>query len=163
MYSGGTLLGNVTPVGTVATYDAGVLGTPGSLPNVPGTYYVYAIANPLPSDPTCRPFQLITVVVNQQFTAGTSGGVTICETNTATIDLFSLITGEDLGGTWTQVTGSGGFFDAAAGTFTPSIGSTTSTFNYTVASLLPCANSTSTATVTINAQPVAGRWLNNYM
>ena len=45
MYTGGTLLGTVTPnVGGIATYDAPVLGSAGSLPNVLGSYYVYAIA-----------------------------------------------------------------------------------------------------------------------
>jgi hypothetical protein len=64
MYTGGTLLSNVTPASGVATYNPGVLGTAGSLPNTAGTYYVYAIANPAPADTTCRPFQLIQVVVN---------------------------------------------------------------------------------------------------
>jgi hypothetical protein len=41
MYTGGTLLSNVTPVAGVATYDAPALGSTGSLPNAPGTYYVY--------------------------------------------------------------------------------------------------------------------------
>ena len=64
MYTGGTLLGNVTPNTGTANYNPGVLGTPGSLPNVSGTYFVYAIANPTPAGATCRPFQEIKVDIN---------------------------------------------------------------------------------------------------
>ncbi|MFN7331617.1 MAG: beta strand repeat-containing protein, partial [Flavobacterium sp.] len=64
MYNGGTVLGSATPnASNVATYNPGVLGTAGSLPNVLGTYYVYAIANPTPSNPTCRVFGFIEVQV----------------------------------------------------------------------------------------------------
>ena len=64
MYTGGTLLANATPNGSgIASFDPPALGLPTSLPNIPGTYYVYAIANPAPADATCRPFQLIQVVV----------------------------------------------------------------------------------------------------
>jgi hypothetical protein len=86
MYSGGTLLGNVTLVSGIATYDADVLGATGSLPNIPGTYYVYAIANPTPSTITCRPSQQIIVTVNagpliyphgENPTCGCDGKVTI--------------------------------------------------------------------------------------
>ncbi|MBK8600511.1 MAG: Ig-like domain-containing protein [Flavobacterium sp.] len=88
--------------------------------------------------------------------AGTDGGITICETNTTTINLFSLITGEDLGGVWTRTSGTGGTFNSAAGVFTPNIGATTSTFSYTVLGSNPCPNDTSLATININQQPNAG-------
>ncbi|WP_460200297.1 beta strand repeat-containing protein [Scytonema sp. NUACC21] len=156
MYTGGTVLGTVTPAAGVATYDAGVLGTTGSLPNTPGTYYVYAVLNPTPSDATCRPNQLIQVVVNEGANAGTDGSVTICETNTATINLNTLILGQDPGGTWVRTTGTGGVFNAAAGSFTPTAGSTSSTFTYTVNGIPPCSNDSSVASVIINSQPDAG-------
>ncbi|MFM2229239.1 MAG: hypothetical protein RL607_497, partial [Bacteroidota bacterium] len=64
MYMGGTLLGNATPNASgIATYNPGILGTAGSLPNTTGTYYIYAIANPVPSSATCRPYQEIIVTV----------------------------------------------------------------------------------------------------
>ena len=72
------------------------------------------------------------------------------------INLFTLITGEQAGGTWTRNTGTGGVFNAAAGTFTPAIGVTTSTFTYTLTGTAPCINDSSLATITINAQPIAG-------
>ncbi|WP_425556451.1 beta strand repeat-containing protein, partial [Flavobacterium chungnamense] len=157
MYTGGTLLANVTPnAGGIATYDAPVLGSAGSLPNALGTYYVYAIANPAPSDVTCRPFQLIQVIVNTSPNAGTDGNTTICETSIATINLSSLITGEQAGGTWSQTGGTGGVFNAASGTYTPAIGATTSTFNYTLTGVAPCTGDFSIATVNINPQPNAG-------
>ena len=76
MYTGGTVLGTVTPVAGVATYDAPALGLPGSLPNVAGTYYVYAIANPTPTEIDCRPYQEIIVIV------GDGGGATINASST---------------------------------------------------------------------------------
>ncbi|MCZ8145516.1 choice-of-anchor L domain-containing protein, partial [Flavobacterium sp.] len=156
MYSGGTVLGTVTPAAGVATYDAGVLGATGSLPNTPGMYYVYAILNPTPSDATCRPNQLIQVVVNDGANAGADGAITLCETNTATINLNTLISGQDPGGTWVRTTGTGGVFNAAAGLFSPTAGSTTSTFTYTVNGIPPCLDDSSVASVIINPQPDAG-------
>jgi hypothetical protein len=88
--------------------------------------------------------------------AGTDGGITICETDTTTINLFSLITGEDLGGVWTRTSGTGGTFNSALGTYTAAFGSTTSTFAYTILGSNPCPNDTSIATVILNLQPNAG-------
>ncbi|NQY07574.1 MAG: hypothetical protein HRT68_15605, partial [Flavobacteriaceae bacterium] len=64
--------------------------------------------------------------------AGTDGSIDICDDSTTLIDLYSLITGEDTGGTWVRTSGTGGTFNAAAGTFLPAPGATTSTFEYTV-------------------------------
>ena len=63
MYTGGTLLSNATPAAGSASFDPPALGNSTSLPNIAGTYYVYAIANPTPTDPACRPYQLIQVIV----------------------------------------------------------------------------------------------------
>ncbi|MCX6172764.1 MAG: hypothetical protein NT048_08005, partial [Flavobacterium sp.] len=98
----------------------------------------------------------ITVTVNQQPDAGIDGTTTICETNTVAIDLFSMITGEQAGGTWTRTSGTGGIFNAGAGTFTSSTGATNSTFTYTLLGTSPCVNDTSLAIININAQPIAG-------
>jgi hypothetical protein len=50
---------------------------------------------------------IATVNVNNQPDAGTDGN-TVCESSVSSIDLFSLITGEDTGGTWSRLTGTGG-------------------------------------------------------
>jgi valyl-tRNA synthetase len=89
-------------------------------------------------------------------TAGTDGSTSICDNSTTAINLFSIITGEQTGGTWSRVTGTGGTFVAATGTFTPATAATTSTFRYVVTGTAPCSNDTSIATVTINPQANAG-------
>lgn len=82
--------------------------------------------------------------------AGSDGVITVCDTSTTTIDLYSLITNEQPGGTWIRTTGVGGTFSAVTGTFTPSPNATTSTFTYVVSGNAPCANDTSNATVIIS-------------
>jgi gliding motility-associated-like protein len=65
MYTGGTFLADVNATSGQAVYDAPALGLLGSLPNSIGTYYVYAIANPVPLNATCRPFQEIIINVDK--------------------------------------------------------------------------------------------------
>jgi gliding motility-associated-like protein len=91
MYTGGTLLGNATPSSGTASYNPGVLGTPGSLPNTAGTYFVYAIANPTPAGTTCRPFQEIRVVVNSTplIPTVTTTAATCLANGTATVSNYS--------------------------------------------------------------------------
>ena len=96
------------------------------------------------------------LIVNPLPNAGTDGAITVCETSTTAINLYSLITGEQSGGTWTWVTGTGGTFNAAAGTYTSSVGATTSTFTYTITGNVPCINDSSVATVSVMQQPNAG-------
>jgi Secretion system C-terminal sorting domain/Bacterial Ig-like domain (group 2) len=88
-----------------------------------------------------------------QSNAGTDGGTIVCDSSSSTIDLFSLIAGAQTGGVWTRATGAGGVFNAAAGTFTPAAGATTSNFVYTIAGVGTCVDDSSVATVVINAQP----------
>ncbi len=99
---------------------------------------------------------IVTITVNPQSNAGADGATTVCDNSSTSIDLFSLITGEQSGGVWTRTTGSGGTFNAGAGTYTPAVGATTSTFTYTITGTAPCGNDASVATVTINPQPNAG-------
>jgi len=99
---------------------------------------------------------IVTININPQPVAGTDGNATVCDSSTAAIDLFSLITGEQTGGTWTQTTGSGGTFNAVTGTYTPSTGATTSTFTYMLIGAAPCIDDSSLATININPQPIAG-------
>ena len=93
MYTGGTLLGNVTPSTGTASYNPGVLGTPGSLPNVSGTYFLYAIANPTPAGATCRPFQEIKVDINSAplVPTITTTAATCLANGTATVSNYSAV------------------------------------------------------------------------
>jgi hypothetical protein len=122
--------------------------------SIPGAYtVVYAI----PSGPGC-PGTFVTTIVSiyQQANAGTDGSTTICESSLSIINLYSIITGEETGGTWVQTSGTGGTFNFLAGTFTPTMGVTTSTFTYTVSGTSPCSNDSSVVTINISPQPVAG-------
>ena len=91
------------------------------------------------------------ITINSQPTAGTDGNTTVCDNSVAVINLYSLIIGEQTGGTWSRTSGTGGAFNGVAGTFTPAIGATTSTFTYTLTGAAPCVDDSSIATVNINA------------
>ena len=92
----------------------------------------------------------LTVTIVPGVDAGNDGSTTVCDHSTSTINLAGLITGEDAGGTWTRTQGTGGTFNASAGTFVPAVGATTSKFKYTVNGTSPCPNDFSYATVNIN-------------
>ena len=130
-----------------------ITGTIDPSASVPGTYVVTYTTPPGP-DPPFVTTALVTIL--EQSNAGGDGAVTVCETSTTTIDLFSLISGEQLGGTWVRVIGTGGTFNASAGTFTPAVGATVSSFVYTVEAPSPCLWDASVATVNITSQPDAG-------
>jgi len=100
--------------------------------------------------PCINDVSVATITINPQPNAGADGSTAICDSSVASIDLYSLITGEQAGGTWTRLTGTGGTFNAGAGTFVPAAGATTSTFQYNLTGIAPCVNDVSIATVTIN-------------
>lgn len=96
----------------------------------------------------------ITVTIGfPQSYAGTDGAIMVCDSDLTPIDLSSLIIAEQTGGVWARTTGTGGVFNAAAGTFTPALGATTSNFVYTITGVGTCVDDTSVATVVINQQP----------
>ncbi|WP_035656489.1 hypothetical protein, partial [Flavobacterium enshiense] len=138
--------------GTGGTFNAAA----GTFVAAPGTttstfqYSLTAIA------PCIDDVSVATININAQSNAGTDGSTIICDSNTSSIDLFSLITGEQAGGTWTRLTGTGGTFNAAAGTFVAAPGATTSTFQYSLIAISPCIDDVSVATININPQHIAG-------
>ena len=140
------------PTGSGGTFNAGA-GTYIPAAGATTSTFLYTVTGVAPCTTDTS---LATVTINPQPNAGTDGGVTVCDNSVASIDLFSLITGEQVGGVWTRPTGSGGTFNAGAGTYIPAAGATTSTFLYTVTGVAPCTTDTSLATVTINPQPNAG-------
>jgi uncharacterized repeat protein (TIGR01451 family) len=111
-------------------------------PSTAGTYYAFRTAYT-----GCIDTVQINVTLSNPANAGTDGSTSVCANSISAIDLFSLITGEQAGGVWTRLTGTGGTFSGS--TFTPATGVTTSTFRYIVLGTAPCANDTSIATVTI--------------
>ncbi|MBC7642442.1 MAG: proprotein convertase P-domain-containing protein, partial [Flavobacterium sp.] len=88
-----------------------------------------------------------TVTVNPTPNAGTANSTTIQETDFNIINLFSLLSGSpQSGGIWIRISGSGGIFNAIAGSFQADASTTpVSTFQYTVTNI--CGTSTSIVTV----------------
>lgn len=130
-----------------------ITGTIDPSASVPGTYAV-TYATPPGPDPAFVTTTLVTILA--QPNAGINGSVTVCESSTTMIDLFSLIYGEQPGGTWTRVVGVGGTFNASAGTFTPAFGTTTSGFEYRILATAPCTDDYSVAFVEVFSQPDGG-------
>lgn len=95
------------------------------------------------------------IVIARQPVAGTDNSITICDSNTSPIQLSSILTNEEPGGAWSQLTGTGGVFNNS-GTYTTANGATTSTFLYTVTAVSPCINVTNVATVVVNPRANAG-------
>lgn len=115
------------------------------------------IADPDGGGPCLSSTDNATVTVQVPANAGTATApAAVCDNSTMPIDLFSLLVGEQAGGVWTRATGTGGSFDANAGTFTPAPGSTSSTFTYTVMGVAPCSDDEETVTVNITPQLSAG-------
>ncbi|MBL7829172.1 MAG: hypothetical protein JNJ57_21230, partial [Saprospiraceae bacterium] len=102
----------------------------------------------------------VTVTVNQPVNAGTDGlPVELCAGNAQTIQLGTLITGEDAGGTWAETSAfpsGAGAFNASSGAFNPSNQAPgLYIFRYTVTAALTCPNQTSMASVEIHPVPIA--------
>jgi gliding motility-associated-like protein len=95
------------------------------------------------------------IVIARQPLAGTDNSITICDSNTSQIQLSSILTNVEPGGSWSQLTGTGGVFNTV-GTYTTANAATTSTFLYTVTAVSPCLNVTNVATVVVNPRANAG-------
>jgi hypothetical protein len=100
-------------------------------------------------------FSIMELSVSHTESAGTDGSLTVCDSSQGIIDLYSLITGEQSGGTWMRANGSGGTFNATTGTFVPSTGATSSIFIYTVNGSA-CPDDSSIVTITVNSCVVCG-------
>lgn len=90
------------------------------------------------------------IVVNPIVSAGSDNAANLC--NNTSINLNTLLSGADSGGTWAETTGTpSGQFTAGTGIFdanglTPGV----YTFDYTVNGLAPCGNDVSTFTITVD-------------
>ncbi|MES2865066.1 MAG: T9SS type A sorting domain-containing protein [Bacteroidota bacterium] len=114
------------------------------------SYFIYVVSTPCSTTDS----SMAIVNINPQPIAGLDGSTSVSEASTTPVDLFSLITGEQAGGVWIRTTGTGGTFNAGAGTFTPAIGATSSTFMYSLTGTAPCVNDVSMATINIDVVPV---------
>ncbi|MFN0083077.1 MAG: hypothetical protein ACKVOM_11225, partial [Ferruginibacter sp.] len=149
-----SLNGNTPAVGTGSWSLVSGSGT-FSNPNSPTTsvsglsigtnVFSWTIANG-----SCIKIDEVNINVLRQPNAGADGSLSICSSSTSTINLFSIITGEDAGGVWTRSSGTGGVFNAVAGTFTPDITTTNSTFTYSLTGTSPCLSDNSLATILVN-------------
>jgi large repetitive protein len=129
-----------------ATFVAPTAGTTVVNGLVPGTYNFVKDIN------GCT--DTVKVVNNAPASAGVGSATTVNINSVTTIGLDGLLTGEDAGGTWTRLTGTGGTFDNLLGTFIPT-NATNSTFRYTKTGTAPCPTATADVTVNINNLPVA--------
>ncbi|HEX2617553.1 MAG TPA: hypothetical protein VHL57_08425, partial [Flavobacteriales bacterium] len=120
-----------------ASYDPAV--------DVPGVFtYTVAGTAPCPADQA-------TVTVSETSTpnAGADGTITLCATD-ASVDLFTLLTGADGGGTWAAPGGA-----AHSNTLDPA-SDASGVYTYTIAAVAPCTGDQAQVTVTINNPPNAG-------
>jgi hypothetical protein len=135
--------------GTGGTFNAGAgTFTPGA--GVTNSTFTYTVTG---TSPCADVASVASISITPSANAGSDGSSSVCDNDANSINLFSVITGEQVGGTWTRTTGTGGTFNAAAGTFTPAAGVTSSTFTYTVTRAAPCADDFSIAAVDINPAP----------
>jgi trimeric autotransporter adhesin len=99
----------------------------------------------------------VTFTVNSQVTAGNDNLTNpICNTSGSTIDLNTLLSGNNATGTWAETTASGQF-NTTTGVFNAS-GLTAGTYNftYTVAGSAPCPNDVANFSVQVNQEVTAG-------
>ena len=102
----------------------------------------------------------VTITVNPEVFAGQDAVESrVCEGETLIVDLFAQIDGEDIGGTWTETSGTssvGGAFNAAAATFnTTGQAPGTYEFTYTVLGIDPCPDDAIAVQVIVDPLPIA--------
>ncbi len=125
------------------------------------TYTILKIRN---ATTTCEtifaPARNLIITIDPPVNAGVDGTRIVCGNDLIPINLNNVITGQQLGGTWQDVSvlPLGGTFVAATGTFTPDSNpnfNTTRKFSYTLPANGDCPANSSVATVTFNSVPNA--------
>ncbi len=133
--------------GNSATYTSNTLANNDKIECVLTSNATCATGSPATSN-------AVTMVVQNTVFAGIDGNITICESDTNQINLFSIINNEQVGGTWYRIEGIGGQFLNLNGIFKSAINATNSKFIYVVQAISPCPNDTSIAIVNINKRTI---------
>jgi gliding motility-associated-like protein len=98
----------------------------------------------------------MTITVNQTALAGNDNTATLCNSAGITLDLNTLLSGNNGTGTWAETTASGQF-NAGTGVFTAAgLTAGSYTFTYTVAATAPCTPDVADFTVTVSQEALAG-------
>ena len=121
-----------------------------------GTYtftYSIAAAGPCPGDQA-----LMTITIEQYAFAGADNSSSVCNAPGSTLDLNTLLAGNNGGGTWSETTATpSGQFNAGSGVFTSAgLNAGTYTFSFTVPAVAPCVADVADFTVTVIDMPTAG-------
>ena len=153
------LLAGADPGGTWAettssgsfTPGTGVLNTAGLAAGVYSfTYTVFGVA-PCPND-----VANFTVTVQDEVNAGLDNNTQICNTAGSSVNLNTLLSGADAGGTWVETSASGAFTPATGVLNTAGLTAGAYTFTYTVTGIAPCPNDVANFTVTVQQEAIAG-------
>lgn len=154
-----TLLGGADPGGIWAetsgsgAFDpgTGVLDTDGL---AAGTYtFTYTMTGVLPCPDDVANF---TVTVEEEVNAGTDNSTSICNTAGSSVDLNTLLSGADAGGTWLETSASGAFDPGTGVLDTDGLTAGTYTFTYTMTGIAPCTDDVSNFSVTVEQEADAG-------
>ena len=153
--AGGTWAFLSGPQNPGAAFDA----TAGTLvPNaLPIGVYTFSYSNG--SDPCPTSVSYASINVSAQPNAGTAlANLSVCNENSALINLISRLSGATGGGTWSIASGTpGANFLAASGQLDPNgLLAGTYTFTYTVTGIAPCINDTEDVSIVVIDQPTAG-------
>ena len=138
------------PSGQFTTGTA-LLNAAGVAPGIYTFTYTIAAAGPCPGDQS-----VFTVTIEQFANAGADNVTAVCNSPGSSINLNTLLSGNNATGIWAETSGSGQF-NAVTGVFT-SAGLTAGnyTFTYTVNAIAPCVTDVADFTVVVIDQPYAG-------
>ncbi|MBN4073138.1 hypothetical protein JYT74_03745, partial [Crocinitomix catalasitica] len=99
---------------------------------------------------------VITLTVQTEVTAGLDSSIAICNTAGSSVDMNTLLSGADPGGTWAETSASGAFTPATGILNTDGLTAGIYTFTYTVPAIAPCLTDVADFTVTVEQEANAG-------
>ncbi|NRA12430.1 MAG: gliding motility-associated C-terminal domain-containing protein, partial [Crocinitomicaceae bacterium] len=89
------------------------------------------------------------VRVEQELFAGANNSTSVCNTTGSSVDMNTLLTGADAGGTWTETSASGVFNTVSGILNADNLSAGAYTFTYDVFGVVPCGNNQSNFTVVV--------------